>query len=342
MTKLKVGIIGAGGMIAYWHIKPLQNAEYAQVTALCDQREEAVKKMADEFGIEKTFTDHKALIADDLDVVYVMTPHYLHRQMVLEALESGKHVICEKPFAMNAKEAEEMVTAAKKAGKRLFLSENFRYSPEIRKAKQLIEEGKMGKLFLCTSCFIGNEYERMTDPEHWKGTLDKSGGGVVIDNGVHMIDALYNLFGKVNSVYAEFKQAFTNNPKKGEDTAILSFEFASGLIADTTLTFVARHCGFLEGYMGAAIRIDIFGENGSLHILNEKENLITQIVGDEVNKFAPDALQKEYTLVPDMDFTECIVKDKEPLLPTEDGVEIMKIVDAVYRSAKSGTREKVQ
>ena len=150
---LKVGMIGAG-VVAWWHVKRIQESEVGRVVAVADPDENARQKFAADRGSETTCADYKELLDSDADVVYVCTPHYLHHPIALAALLQGKHVICEKPFAINADQAREMAAQAEKVGKRIFLAENHRYEAENRKVREIIESGGIGKPFLCMATFI--------------------------------------------------------------------------------------------------------------------------------------------------------------------------------------------
>ena len=195
MSKIKVGIIGAG-IVSEGHLESLKKIPNVEIAGIADPNEEARFRQSRKFEIKRTEADYKRLLDDNkMDLVYLCVPHYLHCKIAVETLEAGKNVVCEKPLAMNAKEAERMLKASHDAKKMLFIAENHRFMPENIKIRELINKGEIGKSFMCLSCFIGDEMRRMNDPHNWKGTKDKSGGGVIIDSGPHMIDTLMSFFG---------------------------------------------------------------------------------------------------------------------------------------------------
>jgi len=322
-------------------VKRIQESEVGRVVAVADPDENARRKLAADFGIDRTCADYEELLRSDVDVVYVCTPHYLHHPTALAALMQGKHVICEKPFALNADQAKEMAAQAAKVGKRIFPAENHRYIAENRKVREIIAGGGIGKPFLCMATFIGDEYERMSDPKNWKGTWDKSGGGVLIDNGPHVFDTVLSFFGRPVSVCAHCSNALAASPDKGEDTAIATLRFGSGVLCEVSLTFVARYCGFPEQYVGAGLRYDVFGENGSAHILMGDPCPVKWVTGKETRLFGQEELEQEFTDVADVHFLECILDGKEPLVTSTDGIQVMSVIDACYRSAKSGQAERL-
>src|SRR3972149_4351387 len=214
MNEVKIGIIGAG-VISDGHLAGLKKIPGAEIAGIADPNEKTLLNQSVKFEIKRRETDYRALLDDkEIDMVYICVPHYLHCKMTKEAFSAGKHVFCEKPLAMNAKEAEEMIRAGKNAKKRLFVAENHRFIPENIKIRELIKEGEIGKPFMCLSCFIGDETKRMNDPQNWKGTKEKSGGGVIIDNGFHMIDTLISFFGDIESVSVTAKRLIVKAENK--------------------------------------------------------------------------------------------------------------------------------
>jgi predicted dehydrogenase len=204
--------------------------------------------------------------------------------------------------------------------------------------KQLLDAGEIGKPFLAVSTFIGNEFARMDDPANWKGTKEKSGGGVVIDNGTHMIDLLRWWLGEAVAVTARTGRLAISATNKEEDTAALAIEFAGGALAELSLTFSARFSAWPRNFCGAALRTEIFGLDGSIKVGNDGANLqyisrntpLTVLDGAEVQSGMPDS--------PQAHFAACIRGESEPLVTVKDGLAALEIVEAAYESARSGQR----
>jgi len=339
---IKVGIIGAG-VISEAHVGPLQDISGVEVAAIADSNRETLDRQVEKYNIRKKVTDYRQLLDDkQINLIYVCVPHHLHCGMTIEAFAAGKDVVCEKPLSMNAEEADRMIEAAKKAGRRFFVAENHRFFPEHIKARQMLKAGNIGRSFMCLSCFIGDETERMSDPAHWKGTQDKSGGGVIIDNGFHMIDTLRLFFGEVESVLTAAKRLAIEAENKEEDTALITISFKSGVLVELSLTFAARYNDFPPGYVGAGIRYDIYGTEGSLHLVNDESKTISLITASgrqvytagDVLKSLPDGFPTDMN----RHFIDCLLNNTEPVLTVQEARQVMRIIDACYESVRTGKK----
>jgi len=329
---IRVGIAGAG-MAGYGHLKSLIQVRGAKVVAIADPDESARRRVGDEFGIEKLFRSYEQLLSDEsVDLIYVCTPHYLHYRVTMDALQAGKDVICEKPIAVNIKEADEMIRLSKKLDRRLFVAHSGRFEYETRIAKQLLKKQAIGRPFLFLACFIGDEHKRMNDSQSWKGTMAKSGGGVLIDNGIHIIDILCSFFGAVKAVNANCKRLLTDIEGKAEDTSLASLEFKNKIVAQISVTFVARYNNWPVPYVGAGVRIDLYGTKGSLHISNEPENAVTLIQNKGRKNFSQKKPYIDSILEEDKHFINCLINDREPIVKAEEGRKALEVVLACYRS----------
>ena len=328
---LGLGIIG-GGQIVRWRIADLLRSGRWRMAGLADPDPQTRETIRREFGLESIHADYRRLLEGDaVEVIYLCVPHHLHCPLALEALHRGKHVICEKPLALNAAEARRMQAAAQRAGKRLFVAENFRYLSANRAMRKVLEAGALGQVFLCLSCFIGDEYQRMSDPVSWKGDPNKSGGGVIIDNGPHVIDTLCSFFGRVESVQAFAERGVITCPTKAEDTACLTLRLTGGVLANIALTFVARQNLFPAGYGGAGLRYDIYGVGGSLHMVNERGDPVTLVRNGRHETIPqPPALNMMEH------FAQCLESGAEPLVTAQDGLHVMEVIDACYESIRTG------
>ncbi len=187
MDKIRAGIIGCGGIANAKHLPSLQSVKEVEVVAFCDIIEERAVKSAKNFGTPdaKTFIDYHDLLKENLDVVYVCTPNRSHSMISVDALLSGKHVMCEKPMAINYKEAKAMVDAAKKSGKLLTIGYNNRYRPDSLYLKKECENGVLGDIYYAKAKAI----RRRAVPT-WGVFLNEyeQGGGPLIDIGTHALD----------------------------------------------------------------------------------------------------------------------------------------------------------
>ena len=150
MDKVRIGIIGCGGIANNKHMPSLAKLPHVEMVAFCDIIEERAQKAAKDFGTPdaKVYVDYKELLArKDIDVVHVLTPNKQHSFITVDALESGKHVMCEKPMAINSAEAKKMLDAAKRTGKKLTIGYQSRYKPESMYLKKCIENGDLGEIY---------------------------------------------------------------------------------------------------------------------------------------------------------------------------------------------------
>lgn len=215
MAKLKVGLIGAGA-IAGSHITPVQQYPDAEVVAVADTSKARRDECAKTFGLDRTYAKAEDLIADpDIGAVMVALPNFLHAPVSLAALEAGKHVLLDKPFALDAKEAKQVVAMAKRKRRVFMLGMNQRYRPESQTIRALVERGEFGDIYHAQAYWL----RRTGCPRFgtWFGDKKRAGGGALLDIGVHMLDLCLYLMGNWKPV-AVSGAVYTNfgNRKLGE------------------------------------------------------------------------------------------------------------------------------
>ncbi|MDR1600161.1 MAG: Gfo/Idh/MocA family oxidoreductase [Oscillospiraceae bacterium] len=187
MAKLQVGVIGCGGIANGKHLPALKRIKEVELVAFCDIIPEKAEKAAKEYGAAdaRVFEDYKELLKLDLDAVHVLTPNSSHSPITVDALEAGKHVMCEKPMAINSAEAKKMLDAANRTGKKLTIGYQNRFRPDSLYLKKLCEQGELGEVYYARALAI----RRRAVPT-WGVFLDeeKQGGGPLIDIGTHALD----------------------------------------------------------------------------------------------------------------------------------------------------------
>lgn len=272
MKRIKFAIIGCGE-IAQRHAEHINNV--GELQAVCDIKIEKAWKLQEKYGGNKNVKNVLACSSIDqllkcakrIDVVSVCTPNYLHAEHTIKALRAGFHVLCEKPMAITVKDCKEMIAEAKKAGHHLFVVKQNRFNPPVMKVKQLIDEGRLGKIFsIQLNCFWNrnSDYYRNSD---WRGDK-KMDGGTLFTQFSHFIDLLHWMIGDVIEVYSmlcNFKHPLTI---QFEDTGVAILRFSNGAIGTINYT-VNAHSKNMEG------SITIFGDMGTVKIggqyLNELE-----------------------------------------------------------------------
>jgi len=259
----RIGIIGVG-FGAQVHA-PAFRSEGWDVAAICSRSADKARKAAAESGIESAHTDPMELIArDDLAAVSIITPPSAHHALAIAALRSGKHVLCEKPFAMNAREAGEMAAAAKGSGRTAMIAHEFRHTPQRAYIKQLLANGYIGAFQLCTiELFLDRYVTAQPRPLTWIARA-AAGGGLLGALGSHYIDALRDWFGEIASVTGRVETLrpglvdAAGKPARADadDTFMFSVTFANGGIANMIASFATTPT------RGA--KIVVMGERGTL------------------------------------------------------------------------------
>ena len=338
--ELRVGFVGAGS-ISRPHLRAYVENPHVVDVHIADTSQEARDRLAAEFGlITQSEADAAALFADpSIDVIDICAPHHLHHPLALAALKAGKHVITEKPIALNLKQADEMIAAAKKAKKRLFVSMNQRMFPAHLKAKQIIDDGEIGKPFLGIVNVVGNEFATMNDPNHWKGDLRQAGGGALIDTGYHAVYMLQHFLGPARAVTAMTKRLRVEPRNKGDDTSVVAMEMAGGAVGSIVVTYAATGDHWTETRQ-------IIGPQGSLFITDNPEDeipLVGCLEGDAmpVKVHNPPNING-YGIRRTLDhFIDCIVGNQRSQITAEEARAALATVLAAYRSEKEGRRVEV-
>jgi predicted dehydrogenase len=277
MKKLGIAMIGYGG-IGRVHVMGYRNipfhyglpADTINILGVATTRPETAEKAAREIGCEVWTTDYSELLArDDVDLVDCTVPNHRHEEVVIAAAEAGKHIYCEKPLAMNVAEGQRMVDAVEKAGVKTQMTYNFRFFPAITRAKQLVEDGFLGRVFSFRGRYYRASYISYDKPLSWRLRKEIAGSGALFDIGSHVLDLIYYLLGDFGSVQATLDTLIKERPiapgatEKGpvdvDDIALMHVRMAAP--HDTLgLVEISR--------MGTGttndLQIEIFGDKGAL------------------------------------------------------------------------------
>jgi len=359
--KARIGVIGTGG-IATYQARYLQKIAGVQILAACDPDSEALKTFADEFNVPNVFKSYKQLVTlHDLDAVIVCTPNILHKAPTIAALNSGKHVLVEKPMAMNARDAQAMVDAATNAKRKLVIGFQYRFTPVAQLVSKAVKAGSFGKIL-----YIRAQALRRRGIPNWGvfGRKELQGGGPMIDIGVHILEAAHYIAGRPKPIsangstyryigdkpsdVASIWPHWDHKTYNVEDLAIGHVRFENG----TTLT--------IETSFAAHIEKDVLG----LQIMGEKAGCtidLANFIGMEGsgNNSEPlqvytDHMDSMFTMTPNYignedffeykmsHFVECVRDNKNSDAPGEDGLTIQKMIDAIYRSADIGKEVRIR
>ncbi len=254
MRKLKAAVIGCG-CISVMHLDSITYLDEAELVAVCDIKEELAKKTAQKYKA-KAYTDYNEMFErEKLDVVHICLPHYLHTKVSCEAFKKGINVICEKPMSIKYEDAVEAVELAEECGVKYGIIFQCRYNPPSVLVKKRIIDGKLGKVKCGRSVLTWYRPENYYGGSDWKGTWDKEGGGVIIDQAIHSLDLANWMIGsKVKEVQASLKNR--NHPSMMvEDTGEGLIKYENGV----QLSFYAMNNYFVD----EPIEIRLLCENGN-------------------------------------------------------------------------------
>jgi predicted dehydrogenase len=342
MDKIRVGVIGLG--IGRHHIRGYQTHPDAAVVAIADLDEARLAEIGDQYGVEERYTSGEQMIAEaGLDVISIATPNKLHKSLTIAALEAGCHVLCEKPMAMNAGEARAMLVAAGRVGKRLMIDFSYRFSEQSQVLKAQVDAGVLGEVYFARTLW----HRRRGLPRFggWFGQKALSGGGPLIDLGVHRLDLALWLMGYPRPVWVLGR---TYNPiasalaaEKGveydvEDLAVAMITFENG----ATLEIEASWAANVQEREWMETRL--FGTRGGLvqRNLNETYEFEAEIYLEQGGAPFDIKLHASNRRAPELNamyhFVDSIVTGAPHTATGEEGLLVMEILDAIYKSAESG------
>jgi predicted dehydrogenase len=345
---LGIGIIGAGGIALNQHLPAYQKLHASgrlNIVAVADVNEQSAAAAAKQFSIPHVFTDYKKMLAlDEIDAVSVCTPNFLHKVPTLDALNAGKHVLVEKPIALNSVEGAEMVQASLKTGKKLQVGFNNRYSVGAQTVKRFIDEGRLGEIYFARC----HALRRRGIPGWGVFTQkDKQGGGPLIDIGVHVLDIAIWLMGNPQPASVS-GQTYVKFGKRSDILGLMGqWDPSKFSVEDYAAAFVRFENGaslILESSFAANIAdnemtCQFMGtEGGAFLDLRNLDRL--QLYREEAGSLTDSSMfgltnvnthEKEIEA-----FVAAIENDKAVETPGEHGLVVARILDAIYESSETG------
>ena len=344
---LKIGIIGSGGIAQSCHMPGYEAVpDLCEMVAVCDANPDTAKQAAEKFGVGKVYHDYRELIADpEIDAVSVATPNALHLDPTVMALNAGKHVLCEKPLAMNADEAKQMVRAAHANGKILQVGLQMRFGGPMKFMRDFIANGHMGDIYYARAQAL-----RRRGVPGWGVFIDKEkqGGGPLIDIGVHILDATLHLMGYPKPLCASamtFDKLGKNpdlwNGMGDYDRSKFTVEdFAVGFIRFDNGASVVLESSFMANLEGDPFQTQLFGT---------KAGAIVKGWGDDAVRIFTEQDKQMFEMTPKnlrhvdsshveevKAFVHAIAEGKPSPVPGEEGLILNAIFDAMYKSAETG------
>ncbi|WP_210469812.1 Gfo/Idh/MocA family protein [Sporosarcina sp. 6E9] len=335
MRKLKVAVIGCGSIARHRHLIEYKNNDAVEIVAVCDIVEERAVEMASKYKA-KSYTSYEELLENEkLDAVSVCLPNYLHAPVSIAALNAGCHVLCEKPMATSKEEAEDMIKAATEANKKLMIAHNQRFVPSHAKARQLIANGEIGKIYSFRTAFGhgGPEQWSVDGADSWFFKKDQAFIGAMGDLGVHKADLLRFLLGEEFVEVAGFIETNAKENTDVDDNAVCILKTDSGIIGT-----LAASWAYSAKEDNSTI---IYGEKAILRIEDDPNySLIVQYKTGEVVNYALGGIQSnaeggQTTTHTINHFVDAIIENTEPLINGEEGKKSLEVILGALESMKT-------
>ena len=304
--KVRWGLIGCGDVARKRVAPALRDSALCELVAVSRARSELAASFAREFGARRWSADwHDFLMDYEIDAIYVATPVHLHAEQTIAAAERGKHVLCEKPMALNVAECDRMIAACRANDVKLGVAYYRHFYPAVRRVKELVDSGELGVPVVAQI----NAFEwfdpTQSDPRAWLINRSLSGGGPMFDFGCHRIEVLIDIFGDVREVKATLANTFFD--REVEDTATALFQFERGTCGTLTVTHAARE---------PQDTFDLFCSHGSIHIpvLNEGTMRVVTPDGERIETH-PNAANIHQPLIDD--FATAVLENRDPIVTGE-------------------------
>lgn len=344
-TRLKVGVIGVGG-IARTHMPGWEASQHADVVVVSDINEQVARSFAGAFGISHVVSDPAAIFADpEIDIVDICTPNMSHAELTIAALNAGKHVICEKPLAPTPDEIRRMIAARDASGKMLMTAQHFRFAGMSQAMKAEIDSGVLGEIYHARSWMIRRGWIPVRPGFIYK---QNSGGGPCIDIGVHILDLTLWLMGNPKPVtvtgvarralsrhagaFSQWGGALIPDDMDVEDYASAFVRFENGATLILEVSWLMHH-----NTPGEDMQMWLYGMEGGAHwpkgefmstnyATKQFHNSSITLTAD---KMEPHALEC-------VEFARAVAEGAPSPVPAEQSLDVMAILDGIYRSQQSG------
>lgn len=348
---VRYGII-TYGKVARLQARALASVPKARLVGVQGRDQVKARAFAADFGIE-AFDSIEAMARGGVDAVIISSPHPLHRDHAIAALEAGMHVLVEKPMALSTADCDAMLAAAAASKRRLGVISQRRWFPAVRRVRDAIDAGKIGRPILADVVMFGWRDEAYYRSDPWRGSWAAEGGGVLVNQAPHQLDLMLWMMGPVDEVQAYW--ANLNHPYiEVEDTAVASIRFKSGALGSILVSnsqkpgiYAKVH---IHGSNGATAGVQTDGGMmfiaGMAGIAEPALNDIWTIPGEEQLPAGWEAKDRAFFATTDPaehfhalqlgDFAEAILDNREPLVTALDGRATVALIEAIYESGRTG------
>lgn len=331
--KIRFGIVGFGN-IGRRHANHIINNPSTELISVCDTNTVVKEHIPSDASYH---TQYEEMLKDNsIDVVSICTPNYLHEPHAVAALNAGKHIVVEKPMAMSVAECDRIIAAGEKSGKIVFAVKQNRYNPPVQAVKELIEDNRLGKIYMIQVNCFWNRGDSYYSQGNWRGTKDKD-GGCLFTQFSHFIDILYYLNGTVENVEGWINNFAHKHNTQVEDTG----SFVLHASNDSIINFNFTTCSYNRNMEGS---ITIFAEKGTVKIGGQYLNTIEyqQIDGVALPDINITAKSNDYGLYQGsmsnhdkviQNVVDVLYYDKKVMTSAAEGREVIKIIEEMYRKA---------
>lgn len=349
-NKFNIAILGCG-KVAHLHARAITEIAGARLAGVWSRRLSTADGFASEYGT-KSYRNIPELVRNEkIDLAIVCTPHPFHAEPALEAAHAGANVLVEKPLAISLHDCDRIIDACKKSGVKLGVISQRRWYAPVQRVKSAIDEGKIGVPVLGTVTMLGWRDRAYYEADAWRGTWDKEGGGVLVNQAPHQLDLLLWYMGEIEEVYGLWRNL--NHPYiEVDDTALAIIKFKSGAIGNI-LVSNSQKPGIhgkvhVHGSNGASVGVQTDGGAmfiaGMSGIMEPPVNDLWSVPGEE---HLPEYWKKEdndffatidptvyYMKLQIEDFLDAILRDREPMVTGNDGRCVVELFNAIYQSTK--------
>ena len=348
MRKVRTALIGCG-KVGQIHAAALRQLPESEFVAVCDASLGRATDFAERYGV-RAFTDVDTLLRDSgAEAVLIATPHPLHAAAAVPAAEAGIHVLVEKPLAANLADCDAMIAAARRGGVKLGVISQRRFYEPVRRMKEAIDAGKIGRPVLGVFLMFSWRDEAYYRSDPWRGRWSTEGGGVLVNQSPHQLDILRWLMGDIDEISGYW--ANLNHPYvEVEDTALAMIRFKNGGLGSIT-TSLAQKPGIytkvhIHGSNGASVGVEtdrgatfVAGMSGiaepplnDLWTIPGEERLLPQFQAEDRERFRSVDPVEHYHALQIQDFLRAVLEGRPPSVTGEDGRAVVEMFTAIYRS----------
>jgi UDP-N-acetyl-2-amino-2-deoxyglucuronate dehydrogenase len=343
--------IAGCGKVAHLHAKAILEIPNARLSGVWSRTAETASEFAKKFNTKSYDSVYQMVTSDKADLVIVCTPHMYHSEPAIDAAEAGANVLVEKPLASNLKDCDDIINACRKNDVKLGVISQRRWYPPVKRVKDAIDSGKIGKPALATVTLLGWRDKAYYDSDEWRGSWKMEGGGVLVNQSPHQLDIMLWYMGDIDEVYGIWKNI--NHPYiEVEDTALAIVKFKSGAIGNILVSNSQK-----PGIYG---KVQVHGDNGSsvgvqtdggamfiagrsgvaeppvndLWTIPGEEKLLNEWITEDTNTFNNCDPTVFYMKCQIADFLNALNNNSEPLVTGETGRKTVELFTAIYRSTR--------